>query len=57
MNYQLPTVGNIHGPSPVVVGSGPCGLFVALILAQLGFKPVLIERGKEVREERKSAQE
>ncbi len=48
MNYQLPTVGNIHGPSPVVVGSGPCGLFVALILAQLGFKPVLIERGKEV---------
>ncbi len=48
MNYQLPTVGNIHGPSPVIVGSGPCGLFVALILAQLGFKPVLIERGKEV---------
>jgi uncharacterized FAD-dependent dehydrogenase len=31
MNYQLPTVGNIHGPSPVVVGSGPCGLFVALM--------------------------
>ncbi|HUS74099.1 MAG TPA: FAD-dependent oxidoreductase [Sedimentisphaerales bacterium] len=48
MNYQLPTVGNIDGASPVVVGSGPCGLFVALILAQLGFKPVLIERGKEV---------
>ncbi|MBA7651551.1 hypothetical protein ES703_59370 [subsurface metagenome] len=48
MNYQLPTVGNIHGPSPVVVGSGPCGLFVALTLAQLGFKPVLIERGKEI---------
>ncbi|MCK5271738.1 MAG: FAD-dependent monooxygenase, partial [Sedimentisphaerales bacterium] len=48
MNYQLPTVGNIHGASPVVVGSGPCGLFVALILAQLGLKPVLIERGKEV---------
>ncbi len=48
MNYQLPTVGNIHGASPVIVGSGPCGLFVALILAQLGLKPVLIERGKEV---------
>ena len=48
MDYQLPTVGNMHGPSPVVVGSGPCGLFTALILAQLGLKPVLIERGKEV---------
>ena len=48
MNYKLPTVGKLHGPSPVVVGSGPCGLFTALILAQLGFKPVLIERGKEV---------
>jgi len=48
MNYKLPTVGKLHGPSPVVVGSGPCGLFAALILAQLGFKPVLIERGKEV---------
>ena len=48
MKYQLPTVGNIHHPSPVVVGSGPCGLFSALILAQLGFNPVLIERGKDV---------
>jgi uncharacterized FAD-dependent dehydrogenase len=40
MNYRMPTVGNIRGPSPVVVGSGPCGLFVALILAQLGVKPL-----------------
>lgn len=48
MNYRMPTVGDISGPRPVVVGSGPCGLFAALILAQLGFKPVLIERGKEV---------
>ncbi|MCP4451974.1 MAG: hypothetical protein GY809_10960 [Planctomycetes bacterium] len=35
--------------APVVVGSGPCGLFCALILAQQGFKPCLIERGKDVR--------
>lgn len=35
--------------APVVVGSGPCGLFCALILAQLGCKPLLIERGKEVK--------
>ena len=48
MDYRLPAVGDIHGPSPVVVGSGPCGLFAALILAQLGFKPVLIERGRQV---------
>jgi uncharacterized FAD-dependent dehydrogenase len=48
MDYQMPTVGNIHAPGPVVVGSGPCGLFVALILAQLGLKPLLIERGKKV---------
>jgi len=48
MNYQMPAVGNIHGPSPVIVGSGPCGLFVALILARLGFRPLLIERGFDV---------
>ena len=48
LKYRLPEVGNAGGPSPVVVGSGPCGLFAALILAQLGAKPILIERGKEV---------
>ena len=35
---------------PVVVGFGPCGIFAALILAQLGLKPIVIERGKKVRE-------
>lgn len=38
---------------PVVVGFGPCGLFAALLLAQMGFKPIVIERGKEVRERTK----
>ena len=38
------------GRSPVVVGSGPCGLFAALALAEAGAKPILIERGKEVKE-------
>jgi uncharacterized FAD-dependent dehydrogenase len=37
-------------PRPVVVGMGPCGLFVALILAQMGLKPLVLERGKVVRE-------
>ncbi len=38
---------------PVVVGLGPCGLFAALILAQMGFKPIVLERGKAVRERTK----
>ncbi len=38
---------------PVVIGFGPCGLFAALILAQAGFKPLIIERGKVVRERTK----
>ena len=35
---------------PVVVGLGPCGLFAALALAQMGLKPIVLERGKPVRE-------
>ncbi len=38
---------------PVVVGFGPCGIFAALILAQMGFKPIVIERGKTVRQRTK----
>jgi uncharacterized FAD-dependent dehydrogenase len=38
---------------PVVIGTGPCGLFAGLILAQLGFRPIILERGKEVRERTK----
>jgi len=38
---------------PVVIGMGPCGLFVALILAQMGFKPIVLERGKSVHERAK----
>jgi uncharacterized FAD-dependent dehydrogenase len=49
LSYWMPAVGNMRGLRPVVVGSGPCGLFAALILAQLGFKPLLIERGKDVK--------
>ena len=37
-------------PRPVVVGAGPCGYFCALLLAQMGFKPLLLERGKPVKE-------
>ena len=58
MDYRL--VGNplLGGPSPsglrpVVVGFGPCGIFAALLLAQMGFKPIVLERGKTVRERTK----
>jgi hypothetical protein len=40
-------------PRPVVVGFGPAGIFAALILAQSGFKPIVLERGKAVRERTK----
>ena len=44
-----------HAPSdltlrPVVVGFGPCGMFAALMLANMGFKPIVLERGKTVRQ-------
>ncbi|HYP69014.1 MAG TPA: NAD(P)/FAD-dependent oxidoreductase [Thiobacillaceae bacterium] len=38
------------GTRPVVVGFGPCGIFAALVLAQMGFRPLVLERGKAVRE-------
>ena len=37
-------------PRPVVIGSGPCGLFAGLVLAQMGFRPIILERGKSVRQ-------
>ena len=51
MGYRLVA----HAPAdlavrPVVVGFGPCGIFAALMLAQMGFKPIVLERGKKVRE-------
>ncbi len=38
---------------PLVIGAGPCGLFAGLILAEMGFKPIILERGKVVRERTK----
>ena len=42
-----------QGPRPVVIGFGPCGLFAALVLAQMGLRPIVLERGKPVRERTK----
>ncbi|MGY4800354.1 NAD(P)/FAD-dependent oxidoreductase [Teichococcus aerofrigidensis] len=38
---------------PLVVGAGPCGLLAGLVLAQMGFRPIILERGKVVRERTK----
>src|SRR4249919_134161 len=38
---------------PLVIGMGPCGLFAGLVLAQMGFRPIILERGKAVRERTK----
>ena len=59
--YCLPMKAPAHVPlrpvdqqtRPVVVGFGPCGIFAALLLAQMGFKPIVLERGKSVRERTK----
>ncbi|HSW24056.1 MAG TPA: FAD-dependent oxidoreductase, partial [Burkholderiaceae bacterium] len=43
----------VQRPRPVVIGFGPCGIFAALVLAQMGLKPIVLERGKAVRERTK----
>ena len=49
--YQPVAQAPAHLPQrPVVVGFGPCGIFAALLLAQMGFRPIVLERGKAVRE-------
>jgi len=48
---QAPADGfTLPGQRPVVVGFGPCGLFAALALAQMGLKPIVLERGRPVRQ-------
>jgi len=49
--YRLPQLPQraVAQPRPAVVGAGPCGYFAALVLAQLGLRPLLLERGKDVK--------
>jgi len=44
---------NRQGSRPVVIGAGPCGLFAGLLLAEMGFAPIIVDRGKAVRERTK----
>ena len=50
MAYHLPVLASAPALRPIVVGFGPCGIFAALLLAQMGLKPLVLERGKAVRE-------
>jgi uncharacterized protein len=52
--YRPVALGNIKPLNrPVVIGAGPCGLFAGLILAQMGFNPIILERGTIVRQRTK----
>ena len=51
--YHFVTQAPTNATRPVIVGFGPAGIFAALVLAQMGFKPIVLERGKAVRERTK----
>ncbi len=54
MRYQFVTKANKRQTQrPIVIGSGPCGIFAALLLAQMGFRPIILERGQAVRQRTK----
>jgi uncharacterized protein len=48
--YGFPVHVSAPPKRPVIIGTGPCGLLAALTLAQMGFRPLILERGKLVRE-------
>lgn len=54
MAYHAPTRATLRpAQRPVVIGTGPCGILAALLLAQMGFCPLILERGKIVRQRTK----
>ena len=55
--YIYPKIGNKKlKHRPIIVGSGPAGLFCAYLLAELGYKPIIIERGEKIEERVKSVE-
>ena len=53
VEYHRPSVDVSHQPEVIIVGAGPAGLFAALKAIELGYKPVVLERGKDVRARRR----
>src|SRR5882724_707308 len=53
MDYRFVTHAPAGATRPVIIGTGPCGLLAALVLAEAGFRPIILERGKVVRERTK----
>ncbi|HXU45420.1 MAG TPA: NAD(P)/FAD-dependent oxidoreductase [Thermoanaerobaculia bacterium] len=51
--FAAPDAPRPRTPRPLVIGTGPCGLFAGLLLAEMGFRPIILERGKPVRERTK----
>lgn len=43
-------INNPRYQRPIIIGNGPCGMFAGLLLAQMGFRPLILERGKSVHE-------
>ena len=53
IDYQIPENDVSHAPAVIIVGAGPAGLFAGLKCVELGLKPIIIERGKDVRARRR----
>lgn len=53
MSYKIVRAATPPAKRPVVIGAGPCGIFAGLILAEMGLRPLILERGKVVRERTK----
>lgn len=58
VKYQFPPHGNtVLKHRPVVIGAGPAGLYCGLLLAENGYKPIILERGEDVDKRAKSVED
>lgn len=55
--YKFPVSGYTGNTRPVIIGTGPAGLFCGYMLAEAGFRPILLERGRDVEQRAKDVQE